>query len=56
MALLGEEKDLKPDDSPFWNGSYLLEGILDQNGYTKEMITLNARLTYRPQGGRADCD
>jgi hypothetical protein len=45
MQLLTEEKDLKLDDSAFWNGSYLLEGVVDQNGYSKETITINARLT-----------
>jgi Ca2+-binding EF-hand superfamily protein len=52
MDLLGEEKELKSDESPFWNGSYLLEGVLDQNGYAKETITLNARLTP-PKSGAA---
>ncbi len=50
MQLLAEEKDLKLDDSAFWNGSYLLEGVVDQNGYSKETITINARLTP-PKGG-----
>lgn len=50
MQLLGEEKELKLDDSAFWNGSFLLEGVVDQNGYSKETITLNARLTP-PKGG-----
>jgi hypothetical protein len=50
MQLLSEEKDLKLDDSAFWNGSYLLEGVIDQNGYSKETITVNARLTP-PKGG-----
>jgi Ca2+-binding EF-hand superfamily protein/TolB-like protein len=45
MQLLSEEKELKSDDSAFWNGSYLLEGIVDQNGYSKETVTINARLT-----------
>ena len=45
MQLLGEEKELKLDDSAFWNGSYLLEGVVDQNGYSVETITINARLT-----------
>ena len=45
MQLLAEEKSLKADDSAFWNGSYLLEGGVDQNGYSQETITLNARLT-----------
>ena len=50
MQLLAEEKELKLDDSAFWNGSYLLEGVVDQNGYSKETITINARLTP-PKGG-----
>jgi hypothetical protein len=45
MQLLGEEKELKADESAFWNGSYLLEGVVDQNGYSKDVITINARLT-----------
>jgi hypothetical protein len=50
MQLLTEEKDLKLDDSAFWNGSYLLEGVVDQNGYSKETITIDARMTP-PKGG-----
>jgi len=50
MQLVSEEKVLKTDDSAFWNGSYLLEGVVDQNGYSKETITVNARLTP-PKGG-----
>ena len=45
MQLLGEEKELKADESAFWNGSYLLEGVVDQNSYASETITINARLT-----------
>jgi Ca2+-binding EF-hand superfamily protein len=50
MQLLSEETELKVDDSAFWNGSYLLEGVVDQNGYSKDVITINARLTP-PKGG-----
>jgi Ca2+-binding EF-hand superfamily protein len=50
MQLLSEEKTLKLDDSAFWNGSYLLEGVIDQYGYSKDTITVNARLTP-PRGG-----
>ena len=45
MGLLSEEKELKSDESAFWDGSYLLDGIVDQNGYSRETITINARLT-----------
>lgn len=50
MQLLGGEKELKLDDSAFWNGSYLLEGVVDQNGFSQETITVNARL-IPPKGG-----
>ncbi|MDR3460077.1 MAG: ankyrin repeat domain-containing protein [Verrucomicrobiae bacterium] len=50
MHLLAGEKDLELDDSPFWKGSYLLDGVMDQNGYAKEIVTLNARL-IPPKGG-----
>jgi hypothetical protein len=45
MQLLSEEKELKADEAAFWNGSYLLEGVVDQSGYSRETITLNGRLT-----------
>jgi hypothetical protein len=51
MELLSNEKEFKSDDSAFWSGSYLLEGVIDQNGYSKDVITINARLTP-PKGGK----
>ncbi|MGA3282840.1 MAG: EF-hand domain-containing protein [Verrucomicrobiota bacterium] len=36
---------MKSDESAFWDGSYLLEGVVDQNGYSKDTITIDARLT-----------
>jgi len=50
MQLLSEEKELKSDNSAFWDGSYLLEGVVDQNGYSRETITIDVRLTP-PKGG-----
>lgn len=50
MQLLGEEKTLSSDESAFWDGSYLLDGVVDQNGYSKDTITINGRLTP-PKGG-----
>lgn len=50
MQSLSEEKELNADDSAFWNGSYLLEGVVDQNGYSKDTIMINARLSP-PKGG-----
>ena len=50
MQLLGEEKNLQADESAFWDGSYLLEGTIDQNGYSRDTVTINARLNP-PKGG-----
>lgn len=50
MQLLDEEKNLKGDDSAFWDGSYLLDGVVDQNGYSKDTLTIDVRLNP-PKGG-----
>lgn len=50
LQLLGDEKNLNTDESAFWSGSYLLDGVVDQNGYSHDTITINAQLTP-PQGG-----
>jgi hypothetical protein len=52
MQLLTTEKELKGlDDSAFWHGSYLLDGTLDNHGYSKDTITITARLS--PANGKA---
>ena len=51
MQLLSEEKALQSDESAFWNGSYLLEGVVDKNGFSPDTITIDARLTP-PKGGQ----
>jgi ankyrin repeat protein len=51
LDLLSAEKDLKGvEESPFWIGSFLLDGAIDRDGYSKETSTINARLTP-PKGG-----
>jgi hypothetical protein len=50
LQLMGDEKSLNLDETAFWNGAYLLEGVVDQNGYSQDRLTINARLT-RPRGG-----
>ncbi len=51
MELLTSEKDLRgASETAFWNGSHLLDGVLDRDGYSKDTVTLNARLTPA-QGG-----
>lgn len=51
MQLLTEENELKANASAFWNGSYLLEGVIDQNGFSRDTITIDARLTP-PRGAQ----
>ena len=50
MESLAAEKELNLDESTFWNGSYLLDGVIDRDGYSKDTVTINARLTP-PKGG-----
>lgn len=51
MQLLTAEKTLKGmDDSAFWDGSYLLEGTIDREGYSQDTVTITARLRP-PKGG-----
>jgi hypothetical protein len=51
LQLLTEEKDLKDSDgSNFWDGSFLLDGALDEKGLSPDTINLTARLTP-PKGG-----
>ncbi|HWC60983.1 MAG TPA: hypothetical protein VHC44_14910 [Verrucomicrobiae bacterium] len=51
MESLASEKELKGvGETAFWDGSYLLDGTLDNNGYSEKTITLTARLVP-PKGG-----
>lgn len=51
MEVLSWEKELKgKGESDFWNGSYLLEGTIDRDGYVRETVTISARLVP-PKGG-----
>ncbi len=51
MQSLAAEKDLNPiDDSSFWNGSYLVEGTIDRDGYSPDKATISLRLVP-PNGG-----
>jgi hypothetical protein len=53
MELLDNETQLAGlDSSEFWSGSYLLEGVIDRDGYSPDRMTINARLTP-PKGGAA---
>ena len=50
MQEMEREKGFNADESAFWDGSYLLEGSVDQNGYSRDVITVDVRLTP-PKGG-----
>ena len=51
MESLGAEKELKGvEESAFWNGSYLVDGVIDRDGYSRDTVTINARLVP-PKGG-----
>ncbi|HEX9046453.1 MAG TPA: hypothetical protein VF988_05450, partial [Verrucomicrobiae bacterium] len=49
MQSLAGEKQFNADETTFWNGAWLLDGVVDQNGYARDTITINARL--RPAKG-----
>ena len=47
------EKELAPgEESPFWTGRFLLDGVLDKAGFDPNKLTLQARLVA-PAGGAA---
>jgi len=50
MRHLSDEKELESDESAFWTGSYLLDGIVDQDGGSKDIVTIDARM-MPPHGG-----
>jgi hypothetical protein len=55
MELLSEEKARQGmDDRPFWNGSYLLDGTIDRDGYNPERMTLDVKLTPALGGPAVD--
>ncbi len=53
LNLLATEKALAGiDDSAFWDGSFLLDGTLDNAGFSPDQLTVSARLVP-PKGGVA---
>ena len=53
LNLLDDEKGLSGmGDSAFWNGSFLLEGTIDPQGFSSQTLTISARL-IPPGGGQA---
>jgi len=51
MSGLSSESELKESsESDFWRGGYLLEGAIDQGGFSKDELTLDVRL--RPASGQ----
>ncbi|MDB6016425.1 MAG: Calcium-binding EF-hand-containing protein [Pedosphaera sp.] len=45
MHSLTDEKELSTTaESAFWNGAYLLDGLIDKDGYAKDTVTISGRL------------
>jgi hypothetical protein len=44
MSEVLVEQKLQPEESPFWTGRYLLDGVVDQDGFQAGQAKLNARL------------
>jgi len=52
MDWLARELELgDAPDAKFWNGGYLLEGVIDRDGYSPGRMTIHVRLTP-PAGGK----
>jgi TolB-like protein len=51
MQALSEEKEKSgSEEQAFWNGSYLLDGTIDRNGFSPDFMTVSARM-IPPRGG-----
>ena len=49
QALSGEKAMSGAEAEPFWNGKYLLDGMIDRDGFNPDVVTISARLI--PPGG-----
>jgi hypothetical protein len=50
LTLAEEKSETGPPDSPFWNGGYLLEGVIDRDGFNTNVLTLSVRLSPPAHG------
>ena len=50
------EKNLAFDETTFWSGGYLLEGVIDRDGAARDAISVNARLIPPNQGPPVSID
>jgi hypothetical protein len=51
LELFSAEKELQQmGESQFWNGAFLMDGIIDRDGYSAEVATVHVRL-LPPHGG-----
>lgn len=45
LGKLAWEKDLAgPDAEPFWNGAYLIEGVVDRDGAAPQTVSIHAQI------------
>lgn len=50
LTLAEEKSQAGPPDSPFWNGGYLLEAVIDRAGFNTNVLTLSVRLSPPARG------
>ena len=44
-TLMGEKEEKPVSESPFWNGSYLIEGTIDPQGFNSNQVTVDIQIT-----------
>jgi hypothetical protein len=50
LELLAEEKELGTENSPFWAGGYLLEGLINKERFETDKVTISGRLIPPDKG------
>ncbi len=45
LEELQEEKELGMEAEPFWNGAYVVDGVINRDAISKDMLTIHARVT-----------
>lgn len=53
--LQAEKESGVADPEPFWNGAYVLDGVINRDVVSRETVTINARLAA-PRGAPVDLD
>jgi len=56
LGRAGFEKALALEEKSFWTGGYLLEGLIDREGSSRDTISINAELVPPANGKRINVD